>query len=480
MLEMTENAQRPRWTYYMRNGDLGANPYLFADAFLEKHSAIASERLPGGLAYYDAEDPEPTQHHWLMGDAAKSELHYDVVRWLDDAGVYSIAQHNRCRRSVMEAVRCQKYSRTPFESAPQNLIEFANVTYDVTTRQFMPNQAKNYQSRWLPRSMKTSGFKKPQLTLDWLTALTGHNARAVQTLVRFIGYTLTNDTLYPQALFLHGFHACGKTTFANYLDRLFCCRMGIIYPDEFAHYASKQVGQELANSYFIQLGDIIEFTPKEQFGVRKTLDGHGDYTLRDRHSEFFGTRLADKFFVYGSHIPRVKDKPLTPYYTSVPFTANFEKKHPDPYSTLTRREFAEKYSPAALDAEADDFLYYCLQAYLDFEPMSINMDSLDRILTTCLEVSDDAAAQRDGDTITQLYKFYCAGMEQNQQKPITRIAFRRALEHHFGRQQIRSKHRGTQAGRIPGIILNDDAINYMVHQMPDLPADQYYGYKNRL
>lgn len=108
------------------------------------------------------------------------------------------------------------------------------------------------------------------------------------------------------------------------------------------------------------------------------------------------------------------------------------------------------------------------------------MDSLDHILTTCLEVSDGAAAQRDGDTITQLYEFYCTGMEQTQQKPITRIAFRRALEHHFGRQQIRSKHRGTQAGRIPGIILNDDALNYMVHQMPDLPADQYYGYKNRL
>lgn len=492
------------WLYFTASGQPKVNELKFAQDFISKHPLLISDHIVGKIAYYDTDI-----NHWVFGHSVWETVTAEVDAILGEANAFHMPIHHACLTQLHSVaikyakaqMKQQGHSTTsPFATAPQHYIEFDNATYDWREDRFIPNAPEHLQDRYIPRAIKTSDFHKPELTLGWLRGLVGRDEDALTTLVRFIGYAFTRGYPHQVMLIVVGDGGNGKSTLLRYINRLLGDRTSAVSWHDLTNDTDRFSAMQLVGQYANVAGEMN--TVKSQAVQRlKNLTGGDKIKVEEKGQPAISVRNDAKLFFATNQLPGINDYTLgfRRRIRIINLPVNFET------TDLSQRNkidaFNTKYSKDKIDAEMDDFTLYAIREYVkatqaknhadpfifpESEAMETaktqwiaTSDSAGTFIRTYLTFSKDAEANQDGDLMKYIYFLYAYATKEAGGRPLVRLRLARRIEKHFGAQQVVTKRRGQRSSRLPGVILNDQAIYDLKNEVSNENVswrDKLYGY----
>ena len=477
------------WLYFTESGQPRVDAEAFTQSFMAKHPMLSNQYVPGEFAYYD-----DTFGHWVFGRDAKNELKNQITLALGRAHAFHIPLRNECLSMITAEVEDLTKNKmkghsadSPFDFAPKHYVEFENATYDLNTNQFIEKSPEHYQSRYVPVTMKTEGFEKPEVTLSWLDGLVGHDQDALTTLVRFIGYSFTHGYPHQVMLIILGGGGNGKTTLLKYISSLFGKdRTSAVSWHDLTNPNDRFSTMQLIGKYANIAGDMG--TVKTLAAQRlKGITGGDRIKVEEKGQPAFTTGNEAKLFFATNQLPAVNDYTVgfKRRIRLITLPINFEAAD---IASLNRiNAFNAAHPKEKLEAEKSDFVIYAIREYLkathvehhsdpfvfpESEAMSqaktqwiATSDSAATFIDTYLTYDSERAKTNDGDPIPYIYKLYACATKDAGSRPLVRLRLVHRLEEHFQVKQKTVQKRGQQAKRIPGVILNDAAFSDLASEI---------------
>lgn len=459
------------WLSVSEHGAVSINIADYVENYKSTHQLIGHANLSRNLAIY-------SHSHWAFGLRAEQIIEKDIAEDLINVRLFTSHILNDCFKGIKVLSRLETDKPLPFMHANPHLVEFNNATYDISTDTFEPNNAKNYLRQYIPRSIKTTGFTKPELTLDWLNELVGKDKQALATLVRFIGYSFLSDYSHQVMLFLTGKGGNGKSYFLQYLRWLFdTSNVSGIRLEELTDNNNRFSAARLDGKFLNICADTASIHV-QAIQRLKTLTGGDVIQVENKNETPYDLKVATKFIFAVNQLPALND--FTYGFFRRPRVINFPLSFDDQNSSAFVKDFQHRFPQDKIRAEADDFILYCLQQYwqahqaspadTDVFPESVAMietkenwintsDSAGSFIRDFLEYNAEAANHNDGDPTKQIYDLYKYVTLENGAKPVTRKKLvNRIMSLNLNVKQTRNKRRKIQAVRLVGITLNTNAI----------------------
>lgn len=462
----------------------GGKPVVDVDeaypkSFVKKHHIMYTPDAAGGVAFfYDG--------HWRFGAEAQQWIELAITEDLRHAGAFHLTTLRECLHTVRDEATIKDPDVRPFSDAPKDLVEFQNMTYDIKRDTFTPNVASNHQLKYVPFTMKTHGFKKPTLTLAWLSELVGHDEKALQTLVRFIGYSFLSASPHEVMLFLLGKGGNGKSFFLRYIRQFFGAKQASLSWHSLTTTSDRFSLAQLAGAFINITGDI-ETIRTDAIQKLKPITGSDAITVEKKGKDPFTVNITAKLYFAANRLPAMNDFSEGFYRRPRVIRMPLKLESENPAEAAKAKAFKLKYTPEALAKESADFVYYAIRAYADADqpgsssnavfPESPAMieaksrwiktsDSAGSFINKYLTFSSAIAAQKDGDVVKNIYHVYRTVTSDAGSQPVAQSRFvDRILEEFDNAAKIRTKRRGVQATRLQGVVFSLDAIDTIVHEM---------------
>lgn len=494
------------WLEFSAGGHPKVNPKAFARYFLKTHHFLTGANLPGSYAYF-------YEGHWTFGREAYEHADREVGRIIGDAIPFTLTLDRTCMHQILDygeedtAALTKATSKglgaaagkeNPFTNASDNLIEFANCTYNIATDKFSENRAENFQMRYVPRRMKTKDFVKPVTTIGWLKALVGHDEDAFNTLVRFIGYCFMPGYPHQIMLFLLGSGGNGKSHFLNYLSEyLLGGQTSSVSWSRLTNPDDRFATIKLANCYANIASDMD--TPHSKAAERlKELTGD-TITVEEKGQPAFEVKSSTKLIFATNHLPSLSDhqQGFKQRVRIVRFPLQFRDSHGE--GSDEGDEVEKKFPDDKIHAEASDFIHYAIRQYVEANaknrhddkvfPQSDEMkavkeqwltasDSVGRFIRDYVVFSSDLAKAKDGDSLRSFYAAYKQLAINNGSRPAARTRLVSRICDTFSTTTGRTERRYRQFTRIFGVTFKKDAIGDLKEELGDgnMPwlSDTYY------
>lgn len=451
----------------------------YPDVFVKKHHVLYTPDAPGGVAFFYG-------GHWRFGAEAQKWIEFTIVNELRHAGAFHLTTLRECLKSVQNEATVKDADATPFSSAPKNLIEFQNVTYDIMHDKFIPNSASNMQLKYVPFVMKTHDFKTPTLTLAWLGELVGHDKKALRTLVRFIGYSFLSTSPHEVMLYLLGNGGNGKSFLLRYIRSFFGTKQSSLSWHSLTTTSDRFSMAQLAGAFINVTGDI-ETVKTDAAQKLKPITGSDAVTVEKKGVDPFSIDITAKLYFAANRLPSMNDFTGGFYRRPRVIKMPLKLESSVPAEKAKARAFKLKYTPEALAKEASDFAHYAIREYAkadhpgasteDVFPESPTMveaksrwiktsDSVGNFIDKYLTYSPAIATEKDGDVVKEMYKTYQYVANEAGNQPVARSRFvDRILDIFDGTAKIRAKRRGIQATRLQGVVFNIDGLDIIEHDM---------------
>ena len=457
---------KPNGTVYTKGDYLG-------EAIMKKYHIIYNKDVLGtGGAIWEHGQWNFLNIENILGGIADQMLH-DVDLWSDKTTTSAVNYIKRRNKGAT-------WKANLFDRSNPYLVEFNNGTLDLRDLSFKENDPKNlipvhYNYDWNPAMTDPERFC--QHWRDYINELVGGDKRAVNTIVRAIGYMYERSYQHSIFMIFLGPGKNGKSIFTNRIKNLIIGAEHVSAVS-LSKLASKtdRFSSALLYRKPLNLFNDIDSSFLQNTGTVKNLTGDDQVTAEFKGRTGFSF-LNYAFLLFSANeLPSFKDDSYG--FERRPRIINF----PLDFDATLKEKFNELYPKEVLKQEAQAFRQYCIleyhkhmnddddlcfkesqqmeQARLDWLNLANASNSFfdDMVL-----YSETTKQQNTGESPQLLYQVSQDWCLANGVKAVSRANFDKKVKIKFKdteNMRVRSDN-GTRLRKWCGLKLTDDAFDFI-------------------